>query len=254
MPVENFKPIPVVPASRSRVLWAIRCFLDLQLCTIVEHLQPAMAQLRGRVLDIGAGQSPWKEYLPGGCVYQGLDVQDAAEFGMSPRDDIAYYDGTVMPFPAGAFDSAICIEVMEHVPDPDAFLAEVARVLKPGAPLLLSVPWSARRHHVPHDYHRFTREQLAALLVRHGFAHIDIRERGNDVGVIANKLLVLAIRMLRPSTWPRGIWSLPLGVLVAAWAVLMVVAFHVSQRLGADGVEDPLGYFVRAHRANDSAS
>ncbi len=49
-------------------------------------------------------------------------------------------DGAAMPFPNGAFASAVSNSVLEHIPHLDAVLAEVARVLRPGAPFVFSVP------------------------------------------------------------------------------------------------------------------
>lgn len=102
-----------------------------------------------------------------------------------------------MPFESNSFDGALCIEVLEHALSPELLLAETNRILKPGSRLLLTVPWSARRHHIPHDYHRFTRERLEILLVNSGFDSIQIRERGDDYSVIANKLIVVIIRNLK---------------------------------------------------------
>jgi SAM-dependent methyltransferase len=49
-------------------------------------------------------------------------------------------DGTRLPFPDDTFDHIICSEVMEHIPDDAAAAAELARVLKPGGTLAVTVP------------------------------------------------------------------------------------------------------------------
>ena len=249
MSQEAFQPISVKSQSSNPLLFWVRCLVDLQLGTIVKYLRPSMAALRGRILDVGAGESPWKEWLSPQCQYQGIDVANAAEYGMhASRADIVYYDGKVIPFPDASFDGAICIEVLEHVERPEESVAEIARVLREGAVLLLTVPWSARRHHIPHDYHRFTRERIGSLLAEHGFAEMEIRERGNDVGAIASKLIVLEIRLLRPKRAVDGVWSLPLALLAAPVVTAMIVAAHVSDAMGMGSKEDPLGYFARAVR------
>jgi SAM-dependent methyltransferase len=252
---EHFKPVPVTGPSASPLKFRLRCLLDLQLATIVQFLRPALASFpRGRILDVGAGQSPWREWLPQGTAYAGLDVANADDFGMTQKADITFYDGRTIPFPDATFDGAICIEVLEHTEDPERVLWEIARVLRPGAPLLLSVPWSARRHHVPFDFHRFTRERLQAMLAGQGFVGVDVRERGDDVAVIANKLLVLAVRIAKSCSLRNFIAAAPLATLFGLFAVLMLVAAHVSLWLGLGSPEDPLGYFCTARRGPHAAT
>ena len=196
---EQFQPISVKSPADHPLLFRLRCLVDLQLATIAAHLRPALAEIEGDVLDVGAGESPWRAWLRSNVRYTGIDVGNSDEFGMKRNaGDIVYYDGTVMPFEDARFDAALCIEVLEHTTDPRLLLTEIARVLKDGGTLLLTVPWSARRHHIPHDYHRFTRERLMQLIGQSGFVDVRVKERGSDIGVIANKLVVLSIRLLRP--------------------------------------------------------
>src|SRR5262245_59433811 len=49
-------------------------------------------------------------------------------------------DGQRLPFPDATFDRIIAAEVMEHIPDDEAAAAELARVLKPGGTLAVTVP------------------------------------------------------------------------------------------------------------------
>jgi SAM-dependent methyltransferase len=83
-----------------------------------------------------------------------------------------------LPFAAGSFDAALCTEVLEHVPDDRALLAELARVLKPGGVLVVTVPFMFRYHPDPEDYRRYTPVGLRAELVRAGFTV----ERAHGVG------------------------------------------------------------------------
>ncbi len=248
---ERFQPVSVKPVTDHPLLFKLRCLVDLQLATIVRSLRPALTELTGSVLDVGAGQSPRRAWLPKTTSYQGIDVGNSSEFGMvGDRPGIIYYDGKLMPFSNSTFDCVICIEVLEHSEEPQLLITEIARVIKPEGTLLLTVPWSARRHHLPHDYHRFTRERLQVLFTQAGFSNIEIRERGNDVGAIANKLTILTIRLLRPTRASHIVWALPLGFLCGLLAVVFIAASHFSDALGMGSREDPLGYFVRATRGS----
>jgi len=223
--------------------------VDLQLLTIVRPLRPAMARLDGNVLDVGAGESPWREWLPPTARYQGIDIGNAEEFGMKQgREGITYYDGRTIPFPDASFDSAICIEVLEHVEDPDVVVREVARCLRHDATLLVTVPWSARRHHVPYDFHRFTRERLIRLFEANGFHAVEIAERGTDITAIASKLVVLSLRLAPTRSIAKSLWSLPLFIVTLPLTAGFVVAAHVAELFGLGAKEDPLGYFVKATR------
>jgi SAM-dependent methyltransferase len=57
------------------------------------------------------------------------------------ENGIRFEDLTRLTFADQEFDSIICLEVLEHVPDYAAALREMARTLKPGGRALLSFPW-----------------------------------------------------------------------------------------------------------------
>ena len=69
-----------------------------------------------------------------------------------------------LPFARDSFDAALCESVLEHVPDPRATIAELHRVLKPGAPLRVDVPFLAPFHGYPDHYQNFTQSGLEHLL------------------------------------------------------------------------------------------
>ncbi|MGQ0615926.1 MAG: class I SAM-dependent methyltransferase [Acidimicrobiia bacterium] len=68
-------------------------------------------------------------------------------------------DAARLPFPDGAFDRVIAAEVLEHIPDDGAAVAELARVLRPGGTMAVTVPawlsetgcWAlSPRYHAPY--------------------------------------------------------------------------------------------------------
>lgn len=79
-----------------------------------------------------------------------------------------------LPFADGAFDLVCTLDIVEHVDDDDAALAEIARVAAPGAVLLLSAPlhqsrWTSFDDFVGHR-RRYEPQQLLAKLAHHGLA------------------------------------------------------------------------------------
>jgi SAM-dependent methyltransferase len=98
------------------------------------------------VLDIGCGEGvltlQWAERLGDGRVV-GIDLDDPklrAEWERRARPNLEFRaeEATSLSFRADEFDMAAAIEVLEHVPDPEATVAEMARVAR--RRLLASVP------------------------------------------------------------------------------------------------------------------
>jgi SAM-dependent methyltransferase len=246
---ENFQPIPVSSPQDSPLFFRFRCIVDLQLFTIYRFLYSRLRCVSGNILDIGAGQAPWKSLLPLAVDYVGVDVYSKDDFGMESRSDVILYDGITLPFGAAEFDNAMCIEVLEHVPEPEAFLSELSRILKPGAPLFLTVPWAARIHYVPHDYHRFTRFRLKSLLEDNGFNVEYIMERGNDIATVSNKLIVIQVGLLNSKNSLLGLlWRWPLALFLAPVVCGFLVAAHLCIYAHRGSMTDPLGYSIVARK------
>ena len=86
-------------------------------------------KLTGRLLDVGCGTKPYRSLFAVDA-YIGLDIDSDASRRRGIADHL--YDGKAFPFADGSFDSILCNQVLEHVFNPDEFLGEIARVLKPG--------------------------------------------------------------------------------------------------------------------------
>jgi SAM-dependent methyltransferase len=250
MTSEKIKPISVKPPSANYFFFMLRCLVDFQLATIVRWLKPAILNLQdGDILDIGAGESPWREWFPVGCNYYGIDVEISDEFGMHIRhDDVIFFDGEIIPFADAAFDGALCIEVLEHAVNPEKLVMEAARVLKKDAPFIVTTPFSARRHHIPHDFRRFTREGLFQLLADNGFKQITIQERGGDIAVIANKLLIVTLRNMKKLSKKNFLYTIPSIFFFGIISSLFIPIAHLTIIFGGSGKEDPLGYFCIAFK------
>ena len=73
-------------------------------------------------------------------------MADSGEIGDGGASGCARGDATRLPFPDGSFDRIIAAEVLEHIADDDAAMGELARVLRPGGTMAVTVPaWLAER-------------------------------------------------------------------------------------------------------------
>lgn len=139
-----------------------------------EHLaryQLATALAPGRrVLDAACGEGYGTAMLAaaGGAPAVGADldeptVERARE--RYPACEFQAADIAALPFADGAFDLVVSFETIEHVPDAEAALAELARVLAPEGLLLVSTP-NTHEYLVDNEFHtrEFSHEEFAAVL------------------------------------------------------------------------------------------
>lgn len=158
-------------------------------------------ELTGRLLDVGCGTKPYRVLFTVDA-YVGLDIDSDASRQRGVADHL--YDGKTFPFGDGSFDAVLCNEVLEHVFNPDRFLEEIARVLKPGGKLLLTAPFVWDEHEQPYDYARYSSFGLRALLARQRLEIVQYKKLGADPSTIfqlANAYLFKVIQGLpRPIT------------------------------------------------------
>src|SRR3712207_1890089 len=88
-----------------------------------------------RVLDAGCGEGVLVDEFSRDLRIEGVDANYSS-------DRVRSASVTALPYDAATFDSALCLDVLEHLSyeDQPRALAELHRVLKPGGSLLVSVP------------------------------------------------------------------------------------------------------------------
>lgn len=105
-----------------------------------DSLKPA--QPGQRVLDVGCGVGQVVNRLKqGGFDAHGVDVSEPnITRARTHSDRCQLYDGRKLPFPDGHFSSVGALNVLEHVEEPEAFIAEIVRVTSKGGRIVLSSP------------------------------------------------------------------------------------------------------------------
>jgi SAM-dependent methyltransferase len=180
--------------------------------SLQEHLARyrfARERVRGRVLDVACGTGYGTSMLQAVGVDLSLEALRYAR-----RHPAAYVAADAARLPFGrVFDAVVSFETIEHVPDPGRFVADCARVLKPGGVFLVSTPnrelWSPRspkpvqRHHVKEFNRREFLEVLRPFNVQL-FGQLMLTRRGAALweGKELAKRLVrafLPIRRFRPA-------------------------------------------------------
>jgi SAM-dependent methyltransferase len=122
----------------------------------------------GRVLDLGCGVGHSYHLLaPRETI--GVDIDAGALAGQQRETRVA--DMRALPFADGEFPSVLSVQSLEHVPDPDRVLTEVARVLEPGGVAVFVTPnrlTLGRPDEIidPYHYVEFDAPELRALCER----------------------------------------------------------------------------------------
>jgi SAM-dependent methyltransferase len=116
-----------------------------------------------RVLDYGCAEVPYRHFFPPDAHYVAADLP-----GNPHATLLLNADGTV-PSPDGSYDLVVSTQVLEHVADPQLYLSESFRVLRPGGRLLLSTHGMFVYHPDPVDYWRWTCAGLQHVVEAEGF-------------------------------------------------------------------------------------
>ena len=169
---------------------------DIHKAMIHNKLKQFSPLIRGRWLDIGAGDQPYKKYFAGANEYLTTNTKRHYKTeGLNRIEKFTTYwieDGKVLPVEDNSLDGVACFQVLSVIDKPQDFFSEINRVLKPGGKLLLSSDfiypeWSAE------DRYRHTAFNLRQLSGINGF-HVESVESFGGFGSTAYALYMCFMR------------------------------------------------------------
>jgi SAM-dependent methyltransferase len=139
------------------------------------------------ILDFGGGEGVYKKFLASDSdTYIILEIDQNSTSVKKNVNKHCYVigDGHCDLFNADTFDAITMFEVLEHVHDPFTIFENVARWLKPGGKLILSVPQYWHVHGWPNDYFRYTVHGLRHLSIKNGLQVVDAWAMGGPCVMI----------------------------------------------------------------------
>ena len=183
-----------------------RTYLHRFLSRAAEAVQPGEL-----VLDAGAGRAPYRDLF----AHAGYETADfLAVQGKRYAEPDYVCDLAEIPVEDARFDHVVLTQVLEHVPDPAAVLAELRRVLKPGGTAWLTAPLFYAEHERPYDFFRYTQFGLRHLLEVAGLEVLEIEWMEGYLGTLSYQARLMS-RSLPSSSedYGEGLAGLALALL-----------------------------------------
>lgn len=128
--------------------------------------------MTGVVVNLGAKSAQWGEHV------LSVDLVAPRAAAVDALADIHR-----LPFADRSVDGVICTYVLEHVADARECIAEIARIVKPGGQVFISVPFLFPNHPDPLDHARWTLQGLRADLSE--FEEIEAGNAGGPFSTLA---------------------------------------------------------------------
>jgi ubiquinone/menaquinone biosynthesis C-methylase UbiE len=164
-----------------------------------DWLESSLARFEAgsRILDAGAGTQQYRRFCEhldyvsqDFAAYDGRGDGEGLQTGEFDYGDLSIVSDIVdIPEPSASFDAIMCVEVLEHLPDPADAIREFSRLLKPGGELVLTAPFDSISHFAPHHYcSGFNHYWYETHLPSNGFRIAEITPNGNYFEYLAQEV------------------------------------------------------------------
>lgn len=205
-------------------------------------LRGASSKVQGVVYDLGCGEMPYRGWiLKYANSYIGVDWSGTCH---QLQADIVADLNEALPINDHQADTLISLSVMEHLREPQLFLNEAHRILKPGGHMILQVPFMWHVHEAPYDFYRYTRYGLQYMFEKSGFVDIDVQPVTGFWVMWTLKFNYQAKRLVRGPRIARFLANL---FLRPVWAINQPVALFMDRFWKSEG--ETAGYFVIARKS-----
>lgn len=203
--------------------------------------------LKGKVLDDGCGLHRMERFLNYAKAYVGIDIDKT----LKSVDVIA--DGKFLPFSKHSFDSAISIQILEHIDIPLNYLKEVNFVLKKGGYFYFTVPFVDPLHMEPYDFFRYTEYGVRSLCKDAGFEIVRIQKKYGFIailGYIINWLVwqktIKISEWLKMKGFPSFVSKFPLRIFYPFYALSNIFSLFMDKLIPIKRI--PLRYACLAKK------
>lgn len=148
-------------------------------------LLPEGTGLPMRAAEVGSGKGYLLAVLEKlGWQTYGIEISDSAAAYAKANFGVESFTGKIEDYFASGdvrepFSAVLCIDIIEHVTDPDVFVKDLARLTAKGGTVMIDTPNGGAKHIAeegadwrgfnPFHIYLFNRENLTSLLERHGF-------------------------------------------------------------------------------------
>ncbi|CAN5473199.1 class I SAM-dependent methyltransferase [soil metagenome] len=216
--------------------------------TLVEYFQGSRARLAAehlaagaKILDVGCGNGGFLVQMKRrGFAVEGTEWTEASAARIAAEEGIKVHVGdlTSLTLAATSYDAISLWHVFEHVPAPDATLAAIARLLKPGGVLLLAMPnqesWQSGLYgqhwfHLdpPRHLFGFGPRSLRKALDQHGFSVLSqstLSLEQNPYGALQSQLNALGFSRERAYETLKGTSKNGAGAKALDYVMLALLA------------------------------